>query len=146
MFIILSTLNQLNVEIRSLHRIHQLILSLDNILCPMCFKQQNIHLKLWFSLYGASPLEPKNSARTFLHFLFSQPPKSDYSDTTLCPTPLLLSQNYSHRTCTPIPPPPAPNITFISFHFALNLQHLPRFHQELHLSETPKHHNQGQRN
>lgn len=36
----------------------------------------------------------------------ASPKKSDYSDTTLCPTPLLLSQNYSHRTCTPIPPPP----------------------------------------
>lgn len=106
MFIILSTLNQLNVEIRSPHRIHQLILSLDNILCPMCFKQQNIHLKLWFSLYGASPLEPKNSARTFLHFLLSQPQKKwlfwhHFMSHSPSPLPKLFPQNMHINSSTP---------------------------------------------
>lgn len=106
MFLILSTLNQLNVEIRSPHRIHQLILSLDNILCPMCFKQQNIHLKLWFSLYGASPLEPKKSARKFLHFLFSQPQKKwlfwhHFVSHSPSPLPKLFPQNMHTNSSTP---------------------------------------------
>lgn len=143
MFIILSTLNQLNVEIRSTHRIPQLILFLDNILCPTCFKQQNIHLKLcllWCITSRATKL-----SQDILTFPFQPAPQKVIILTPLCvplpfSSPKIIPTEHAHQFLHH-------HLYFLPFYFEFTASsQISLGIASLRAFLTPKHHNQGQEN